>query len=172
MKQRHGLSIKWRAFPLHPDTPQEGQTLEALFRGRMVDVAGMMVRLREAAAAENLPFGERTMTYNSRLAQELGKWAESEGKIKAYNDVVFQTYFAHGRNIGDRGILMAVSKSVGLDSKEAELVLTERRFRQQVDADWELSRQMGIRAVPTFVMNDSMIEGAQPEAVLDAFVRS
>jgi predicted DsbA family dithiol-disulfide isomerase len=171
LKEKHGFSIQWRAFPLHPETPKEGMTLESLFKGRMVDISGMMARLRDAAAAEGLPFGERNMTYNSRLAQELGKWAESEGEIEDYNRGVFQAYFAQGRNIGETAVLMAVAESAGLNPKEAEKVLAERRFSRPVDADWERSRQLGIRAVPTFVMNGRMLVGAQPETELDAFVR-
>jgi predicted DsbA family dithiol-disulfide isomerase len=147
-------------------------TLEALFRGRMVDISGMMARLRMAAAAEGLPFGDRTMTYNSRLAQELGKWAESKGKIEAYNRSVFQAYFLHGRNIGHGETLVALAESVNLNPKEAEVVLGERRFERAVDADWTRSRLMGIRAVPTFVLDDRVLVGAQPEAALDEFVRS
>lgn len=64
------------AFPLHPEIPEAGQSLEELFKGRDVDIPAMLARLQQVAGAEGLPFGERTMTYNSRLAQELGKWAE------------------------------------------------------------------------------------------------
>jgi len=147
-------------------------TLEALFKGRMVDISGMMARLRDAAAAEGLPFAERGMTYNSRLAQELGKWAEARGKIEAYNRAVFQAYFAHGRNIGNRVELLKVAKAADLDPEEAQKVLEERLFKHAVDADWERSRQMGIRAVPTFVMKGQVLVGAQPEAALDEFVRA
>jgi len=54
----------------------------------------MMVRLKNAADAEGLPWGTRKMTYNSRLAQELGKWAEEKGRgdevgqVKANGDPV------------------------------------------------------------------------------------
>ncbi len=147
-------------------------TLEALFKGRMVDISGMMARLRKAAAEEGLPFGERKMTYNSRLAQELGKWAETKGNVEAYNRSVFQAYFVHGRNIGHGAVLAAVAESAGLDPKEAESALRERPFESAVDADWERSRKMGIRAVPTFVLNNRILVGAQPETALDEFVRS
>ena len=146
-------------------------TLEALFKGRMMDISGMMARLRKAAEAEGLPFGDRTMTYNSRLAQELGKWAESKGKIAAYNNAVFQAYFARGRNIGRRNVLLEATGSVGLDTNEAREILLERPYENAVDADWGRSRQMGIKAVPTFVMDDRMLVGAQPYAALEAFVR-
>ena len=147
-------------------------TLEALFKGRMVDISGMMARLREAAGAEGLPFGDRKMTYNSRLAQELGKWAEAEGKIEAYNHAVFQAYFAQGQNIGSHDVLVEVTGSVDLDPNEARKVLVERPYENAVNGDWDRSRQMGIRAVPTFVMDDRMLVGAQPYAALEEFVTS
>jgi len=33
-------------FPLHPDTPQEGRTLEDLFAGRAYDVPKMQAQMR------------------------------------------------------------------------------------------------------------------------------
>jgi len=147
-------------------------TLEALFKGRMMDISGMMARLRKAAEAEGLPFGDRNMTYNSRLAQELGKWAEEQGKIEAYNNAVFQAYFAQGLNIGSRNTLVEVAGSVDFDEDEARKVLQERRYDNAVDADWNRSRLMGIKAVPTFVMDDRMLVGAQPYAVLEEFVNA
>ena len=147
-------------------------TLEALFKGRMVDLSGMMARLREAAKAEGLPFGERNMTYNSRLAQELSKWAEEQGKIEAYNHAVFQAYFADGCNIGDIDELVGIAGSLGLGEKEARKVLEQRRFKAAVDADWQSSREIGVTAVPTFVMGGRMLVGAQPFVALVEFVKA
>ena len=31
------MQVNWVHFPLHPDTPAEGMSLEELFRGRNVD---------------------------------------------------------------------------------------------------------------------------------------
>ena len=172
MKQKYGIVTQWRAFPLHPDTPKEGMTLEALFKGRMVDISAMMARLRKAAETEGLPFGNRHMTYNSRLAQELGKWAEALDRMKDFNDAVFQAYFAHGRNIGEISELVRIAASVGLSPEEAERVLKERRFRTAVDRDWERSEKMGVTAVPTFFMKGRVLVGAQSDGALDEFVRS
>jgi len=145
-------------------------TLEALFKGRMVDLSGMMARLRKVAEAEGLPFGERNMTYNSRLAQELAKWAEAQGEIRDYNHAVFQAYFAVGCNIGHVSELLGVVVSAGLDPEEAGKVLADRSFKGAVDADWDRSRQLGITAVPTFVMNGRTLAGAQPYGALVEFV--
>ena len=64
-------------FPLHPNTPPEGRAIAELFRGRNVDLAAMNQRMRDEMSAEGLPYGKRTHTYNSRLAQELGSWGDT-----------------------------------------------------------------------------------------------
>jgi predicted DsbA family dithiol-disulfide isomerase len=96
----YDIDLSWVAFPLHPETPEEGTTLQELFKGRGIELEGMKARLMQVAREEGLPFGPRDKTYNSRLAQELGKWAESKGRGKAYHDAVFRGYFAEGKNIG------------------------------------------------------------------------
>ena len=59
----------------------------------------MLARLRQVARELDLPFGERKMTFNSRLAQELGKWAEDQGRGDAFHHAVFLAYFQRGENI-------------------------------------------------------------------------
>jgi predicted DsbA family dithiol-disulfide isomerase len=49
--------------------------------------------------------------------------------------------------------------------------LEKRTFSRAVDADWTRSRELGIRAVPTFVMNNRSIVGAQSYEVLEEFIK-
>lgn len=141
-------------------------TLEQLFAGRPVDVGEMMVRLRDTARQLGLPFGERQMTFNSRRAQELGKWAESKGKGDAFHHAMFRAYFVEGKNIAKIEVLTAAAQQVGLDAAEAAAVLVDGSFSGAVDADWQLSWQRGVRAVPTFAIRHSTLAGAQPYAAL------
>ena len=122
------------------------------------------------AREERLPFGERDKTYNSRQAQELGKWAESEGKGEPFNMAVFQAYFAEGINIAQISNLVKLAESIGLPAREAQRVLEERMFKDSVDSDWARSRKMGITAVPTFMINRKTLVGAQPYRVLEHFL--
>ncbi len=75
MRKNYEIEIQWRAFPLHPEIPEEGLTLEELFAGRRVDIEAMRLRLRKVAEELGLPLGNRKKTFNTRLAQELAKWA-------------------------------------------------------------------------------------------------
>ena len=131
----------------------------------------MMLRLKQVADELGLPLGERTMTYNSRLAQELAKWAEAKGKGDEFHDAVFRAYFVEGRNIGKGDELAQIAASLGLPEEEARAVLTSRTFRKEVDSDWLRAHEMGITAVPTLVINRQAVVGAQPYEVLETFLR-
>jgi predicted DsbA family dithiol-disulfide isomerase len=146
--------------------------LEELFAGRGIDLTASMDRLKIVAAELGLPWGTRTRTFNSRRAQELGKWAESLNRGHAFHLAVFQAYFVHGHNIGKISALAELAESVGLDGRRAEEVLAEGNFRGVVDRDWAYSRTCRITAVPTFLANKRMVVGAQPYEALEELVRA
>ena len=109
-----------------------------------------------------MPFGNREKTYNSRLAQELGKFAEQQRKGDDFHNSVFRAYFADGLNIGLQSNLVDIGAKVGLTSESVQEVLEKRLFKEAVDKDWTRSYQMGVTAVPTFMMNGMSLAGAQP----------
>jgi len=167
LKREYEIAIRWRAFPLHPDTPEEGLLIEKLFADYPVDVKKMMGKLRKKAEDLGLPFGEREKTYNSRLSQELGLWAESKKKGDAFHNAVFRAYFADGKNISKMPVLLDLAESAGLPREEAASVLATRAFKAAVDEDWALAREKSITAVPTFVMKQDKLVGAQPYDMLE-----
>jgi predicted DsbA family dithiol-disulfide isomerase len=169
LQKEFDLTVRWTAFPLHPEIPEEGMTLEQLFAGRPIDWNEVKARLKKAARDAGLPFAERSMTYNSRLAQELGKWAETRGSGETYHRAVFRAYFARGINIGKREELIALAKEAGLPADEAGAVLERRDFKEAVDRDWARSHQLGFRAVTTFILGPHTLVGAQPYEKLTAW---
>ena len=154
-------------FPLHPETPVEGRSMAEFYAGRNVDPEAMYQRMKGLMDAEGLPYGRRTHTYNSRLAQELGKWADTQPGGAALHDKLYQAYFVEARNIGDPELLVELAASVGLPAEEARAVLTERRFKDAVDADWAKSHRYGVTGVPTFVADRYGVVGAQPYETLE-----
>ena len=130
----------------------------------------MLERLKQVARQENLPFGNRTHTYNSRLAQELGKWAEDQEKGDAFHEAAFKAYFVHGQNIAHLPELVEIAESVGLAGDAARKTVESRTFKDAVDEDWSLARSLGITAVPTFYMSGQHLVGAQPYGVLEQFM--
>jgi predicted DsbA family dithiol-disulfide isomerase len=171
LRKEYGVKVKWVHFPLHPDTPAEGKSLAELFAGRGYDMPKMQAQMRARMEAEGLPYGERKMTFNSRLAQELGKWADEQPGGEAIHDALFKAYFVDGLNIGDPETLVKIAASVGLPADKAREVVTQRTHRAAIDADWQKSREYGVTGVPTFVAGKQGVVGAQPYEALEQLVK-
>ena len=161
--------IKPVHFPLHPETPQEGRTLAEMF-GPGKDINAMNKRISGLMAEEGLPYGARSHTYNSRLAQELGTWADTQEGGDALHEKIYQAYFVDNKNVGDVDVLVELAESVGLDGAEARKVVEERTFEEAVDADWDKARQMGVTGVPTYIAGGAGVVGAQPYEALEQLV--
>ena len=166
LKQAFEVETRLVHFPLHPETPVEGRSMAELYAGRNVDPEAIYARMKTLMDAEGLPYGRRTHSYNSRLAQELGKWADTQPGGEAIHDALYRAYFVEARNIGDPEILVEIARSVGLPADEARAVLAERRLKDAVDADWTKSHAYGVTGVPTFVAARYGVVGAQPYEVL------
>ncbi len=172
LRKNYEIDIRWRVFPLHPETPREGLSLAELFRGRSVDMPQQMLRLKKVARELGLPWSDREMTYNSRLAQELGKWAEEKGRGDEFHMAVYKAYFVDLRNIGDARELIRISRSAGLAGDDAEDVLESGVCKEAVDSDWALSRELGVTAVPTYLIGRDAVVGAHPYEVLEDFLKA
>ncbi|MBM3220179.1 MAG: hypothetical protein FJZ38_16150 [Candidatus Rokubacteria bacterium] len=172
LKREHHVRIEWVHFPLHPETPPEGRALADLFAGRSPEQRkAMHEQMKARMDEEGLPYGARTHTYNSRLAQEIGKWADTQPGGEAVHDAFFRAYFIDARDISNPEVILDIVEKVGLPVDAAREVLEQRTFKEAVDADWKLSREYGITGVPTFVVGRYGVVGAQPYAALAQLVR-
>ena len=168
--ETYDVDVKFTQFPLHPETPEEGSTLEELFAGRGFDIEAAQMRLSELMKAEGLPYGTRTHTYNSRLAQELAKWAEVQPAGAAIHDALFKAYFVDSVNVANADRLVEIARSLGLSPEDAREVIEERRMESDVDRDWARAAELGVTGVPTFVVGDQGVVGAQPYEALEQLV--
>ena len=128
-----------------------------------MNIEAIHARLKLLMDAEGLPFNERTHTYNSRLAQELAK------AFDIVRDPLYRAYFEDAKNIGSVEVLMEIAHNARIPAEAAREVLTDRTFKDAVDADWEKARRYGITGVPTFVAADQKLSGAQPYDILEKF---
>jgi predicted DsbA family dithiol-disulfide isomerase len=164
------LKIKFTHFPLHPETPLEGRRLTDRYSAH--EIAARNSRMKGLMDEEGLPYNsERTMSYNSRLAQELAKWAESKGKEDEIHDAIFRAYFVDTKNIGKPEVLVEIAKTIGLAADEATDVLVSRSFKEAVDADWQRCDAFRVTAVPTFLAGRYMLIGAHPYEDLEKLVQ-
>jgi predicted DsbA family dithiol-disulfide isomerase len=162
------VKLQWRFFPLHPDTPPEGLLLAELFRGRdMTEIHDRLSRLMDEAG---LAYRDRIRTFNSRLAQEMAKWAETQRAGDRLHEHLYRAYFVDEQNLADPVVLLQVVAEAGLNRDAAAEVLANRSFSAEVDADWQLARQYRISGVPCFIGGGYMLSGSQPYEELQRFV--
>jgi len=82
----------------------------------------------------------------------------------------FKTYFVDGKNLAKHSVLLELARTVGLPENEAEKVLTSRAYAKKVDKDWSDSKFKGITAVPTFIMGQQKLIGAQTYKALEDLI--
>jgi predicted DsbA family dithiol-disulfide isomerase len=136
------------------------------------EVVARNSRMKVNMDREGLPYNpERNMSYNSRLAQELSKWAEGKDKADEIHDALFRAYFVDVKNIGKVEPLVEIAQGVGLPADEATDVLLSRTFKEAVDEDWRRCAAIGVNAVPTFLAGKYLMVGAQPYEELERLVQ-
>ena len=82
---------------------------------------------------------------------------------------LLDAYFKDGKDVSDTDILIDVVTQLGLDGAFAKQLLTDQVYSGDVRALQEQWRQLGVTAVPTFVINEQyMMSGGQPT---EAFVQ-
>ena len=150
---------------MHPETPEEGSE-------RGPEIIARNRKMKVNMDKEGLPFNpERNMSYNSRLAQELAKWAGTKGIEEKITDALFRAYFVDVKNIGKIDVLAKIAADNGLPADEATDVLLSRTYKDAVDEDWRRCAAYGVNAVPTFLAGRYLMVGAQPYAELERLIQ-
>jgi predicted DsbA family dithiol-disulfide isomerase len=164
---------RWRPFFLNPDTPPEGEPylpfLEQKFGGH-APVEALFERVREAGQAYGLSyvFEKIQVRANTLQAHRLLYWAQQQGTADALIERLFVAQFQQGENVGDISTLCKIAAECGLPAQAVKNYLHSDQDSNTVRADERQIRQMGIRMVPTFILNQQkVIVGAEDPTVLD-----
>jgi predicted DsbA family dithiol-disulfide isomerase len=164
----HPFEIEWHPFQLNPNMPAGGVDrrtyLETKFGGQEGAVkAYLPVAQHAEKAGLKINFEGIKVTPNTLDAHRLIHWAGLEGKQTAMVAALFRAYFVDGRNIGDHETLADIAGEVGLDSEMIARLLASDADLEDIKSRDAHSREMGVSAVPTFIVdNRHVVPGAQP----------
>ena len=160
LQREYNVDVTWAPYLLDPTVPPEGRVVTP--RERPGDALSP-VEQRAADAGLNFARG-RTFRPNSHLALEAGVYAQEIAFPGAadFHRALYRAHFELLENIGDIEVLVRIGAEYGMDAEPLREALTSGRFREQVDEEIALMRQLGITAVPTFVFNQKYaIVGAE-----------
>ncbi|BCS88848.1 hypothetical protein PSDVSF_20900 [Pseudodesulfovibrio sediminis] len=121
------------------------------------DIDQVTQTCNERGKPYGIKFGEIRRLSNSHRALEAAEFARVKGRYDALHSALFTAYFTHGRDIGNMPVLRELAAENGLDPDAMETAIVEGRFSEQVALGSEQAGQVGVTAIPTF-----LIEGAAP----------
>jgi len=161
------LEVQWRGFQIHPEWPAEGVPAEQYYRTMSEDRRQAAWRMIEAMAEEaGIEMGPPSVLANSYLALAAQEFAIEQGRGDAFEERVFRAYFHDRANIGNRGVLLELGEEVGLDPAQLGQALTEDRYAMRLKNTTKVAHQRGISGVPTFIIGDYPLVGAQSADVM------
>lgn len=171
------VGVKWLPFELNPDMPEEGiprAEYRARKFGSLEKSKALDARVAGEARGEGLDFAFERMqrTPNTLAAHRLIDFAQEQGKGDAVVEALFKAYFLDAQDIGDREVLMAVARDSGVETAALQARWDDAGERKRVVELAEGVREMGISAVPTFVLGRRYgVSGAHPPEVLANAIR-
>jgi predicted DsbA family dithiol-disulfide isomerase len=177
-EHRDDVRVRWRSFELDPEAPheREGDRSEHLARkyGMTLEQArAAEQQLTDVAAGEGLDFRfDIARSGNTFDAHRVVHLAESHGLQDAMKERLLRAYFTEGELLSDHDTLVRLATDVGLEEEEVRELLAGDRYAQEVRDDERTAGELGISAVPTFVLDRQLgASGAQPPDALLELLR-
>lgn len=170
------VAITYRPYQLDPTAaPGASQPVSEAYAKKFggAERADQIIRhVTGVAADDGLEFHlERALRANTLLAHRLLWVAGQPGSPApqaALKERLLQAYFVDGLDVGDPDTLATCAAEVGFDRDEVLAFLDSDRGTAEVRADLAQAAELGISAVPTYVVNGVWaVPGAQDS---DTFV--
>jgi predicted DsbA family dithiol-disulfide isomerase len=170
LRKTYDLTVDWKPFFLRPETPPEGMPLPAYIVEKIKD-PNEPLKLRAAREGLKMIRGDRIPS--TRRAHEAAEFARAHGKLEPLHAALLKRYWELGQDLYSMDVLRGAATDAGLDPDDLQAALESGTFKDAVEQGVQEARELGIRAVPTFVFNDSFgIQGAEEQpAFLEAMRR-
>jgi predicted DsbA family dithiol-disulfide isomerase len=166
------IEVEWKSFQLNPDlvtnpginiqqylSEHKGMSVEQVkHNNNYITQVGQTVGLEYHF--------DRIVVANTFSAQQLLKFAHTQGKQNEVEELVFEAFFTKGKNVDDFSTLLQLANEAGLDTEGLHEALENNQYAAQAQADMTEASQLGIHSVPYFVFNRKLaVNGAQESAV-------
>lgn len=163
------INVTWRPYMLDGSIPAEGVDYKAhmkeKFGEKPSDRFKAMREHLEASGPEvgiNFRFSEIKIRPNTLNAHRLLKWAQVENVGDAVSEALFKATFDTLDNVGDPEVLARIGLAAGMNAAGLVKRLQSAEDREEILAEIQYFRGLGISGVPTFIYNGQFaVQGAQ-----------
>ena len=171
-----GVSLRWRPYQLYPNMPTEGMDRARYLQARYgTDADRARVPPRILAEAEEVgltfDFAAIQKMPNTFQAHRLLEFAAPHGAQHQLAELLFESYFCAGRDVGDREVLAETAEAVGLDGALARAYLAGSEGADAVREQLGRAAELGISGVPCYLLAGRFaLPGAQTPEVMVQFI--
>jgi predicted DsbA family dithiol-disulfide isomerase len=163
------VTFDWQPFELRPEAPGTGWQLPEHIRARKDSPHDP---LKRRAAELGITLVEREWIPSSRRAHECTEFARAQGKLERFQPNVLKAYWSEGKDIHDWAVLEAIATDAGLDAAAMRAAVEGGAFAREVDERVQAAHELGIHAVPTFVIAERFaVQGAQTVDVFEQVMK-
>ncbi|MBA2638142.1 MAG: DsbA family oxidoreductase [Solirubrobacterales bacterium] len=177
-EHRDDVRVTWRSFELDQQAPPERPGDRAVhlaqkYGSSLEQAQAMQDQMTAVAAEEGLDFHfDRARDGNMFAAHRLLHLANAHGAQDALKERLMRAYLGEGELMSDPSTLERLALEVGLPRDEVGELLAGDRFAADVREDERTAAELGISAVPFFVVDRAMgASGAQSPEVLGGLLR-
>lgn len=169
------VEVEWKSYQLDPDLNEasSSKTVNQYLAERkgmpVAQIEQMQERVKEMGKLAGINFQqEKAVVANTFLAHKLIHFAAKSNKASAAEELLFHAHFIDGKNIGDIDVLVNIAEELGLDTDQAQYVLTSDSYDYEVKQDILEARNIGVSGVPFFVLDGKYaVSGAQPSDLFE-----
>ena len=157
------VEVEWMPFELrpapNPTLRPEGQYLQQAWQKSVYPMAermGVEIRLPRVSPQPH-----------TDLAFEGFQNAKKRGKGNEYNDRILRAFFQEEQDIGDLDVLVKLAEETGLDETDFRNALVSHKYRQKHQQALQHAQEIGVEAVPTFIIGNRVLTGVQDRETLE-----
>jgi predicted DsbA family dithiol-disulfide isomerase len=166
LSAHYDLDVRYAPYLLDPATPPEGKP-----RRQMTKPGDPPSHLELRGTELGITFRRgRTWTSNSHLGLEAAEFTAEHHPERAerFHRRMFKAYFDELADIGTVDAVVSLGVEAGLPKGPLREALVTGAYRQQVDDGIAWAREIGVTAVPTFIIDEQYaVVGAQPVEVFE-----
>jgi len=165
LEREFDISVDWRGFELHPETPVGGILLARLFPGyqtsdkrEYINKFAASFGIKDMASPEALP--------NTRHILAMAEYAREVGKLDTFRTLAMQVRWKDGQDLENSSVLGDLADASGINREKALAACDSPDYLARVDSLKAEAKRMGITGIPTFIIGKTRIEGCQHYQIL------
>ena len=177
---RSDITYEWKPYQLDPTAPTTpSPVIDGYARkfGGPEKARQIIDHVTTTAAADGITFhmdiAQRANTLDAHRLLWMALTDHGAATQHVLKEKLLHAYFAQGRNVADHATLADIAAEAGMHRERVAADIAGSRGRTEVLQELKEAADMGITAVPTFVINGEWsIPGAQdPETFVRVFER-